>query len=237
MSDSPVPPPPPPPPPPPVPPPPAESVTAEPVTTESVTTERVTAEPATEKNEPESWETWWGFFPVLATLGGLVYAFGDSDVVWLRVLVRLALPAAIAGWAVVVGVRWLRSEHRFERAFRWWRTTLANSGGGFYGFVSLIVFAYLEARMLLEALQEAGDWMAFLNEQAMQTVFGFSTASIMNGISAMMWPFTLWTDYGLQALPAVGIAWLVYRGAVALIERYVPLPEIPEDEKTEEDDF
>lgn len=103
-------------------------------------------------------------------------------------------------------------EHGRERYRRHARHVWMSRGGGFYGFVAMVTFLWLEATQL------AGDVAGLRNASldvgwVIGWVVGNFIDAIMNLVSAAIWPVE-WIGrlgVGLGSLALLGAAWVGYR--------------------------
>lgn len=84
-----------------------------------------------------------------------------------------------------------------------------SSGAGFYGAVAAATFVRAEALTLAAEWNEAGSLGAFVRSELLETLMGFSLASIMNLVEAAVW-FVGWLS-----LPVPQIAGLLAAAFVA----------------------
>ncbi|MEM7099373.1 MAG: hypothetical protein AAF541_14010 [Pseudomonadota bacterium] len=91
--------------------------------------------------------------------------------------------------------------HLMQAFIRIWRT----KGGSWYGIGYLLTFVYLEVRMLAEDFTEADGFFDFLINQIPELLFRWFTESIMNMVTAFMWPYKLIELLGV----AIGVMILI----------------------------
>jgi hypothetical protein len=99
-------------------------------------------------------------------------------------------------YAAVVSASWLRHGVISRRIDKFLDRWIKNGASGFYGMMALSIYAQLELEALLRSIAEfdpSGHW---LRDALMQSVTGFSMASLKNFISAMVWPATLFGQKG-----------------------------------------
>lgn len=114
-----------------------------------------------------------------------------------------------------------QADHRFRRhVLKLWKSR----GGGFYGFVAVLTFLYLEAIDLAgdvagvgrAALLDLGWWIGFLVENLIDVV--------LNTVWAAMWPVTWIQHFGIGLLSgallagAYGVYRLIRPGVLRLLE-------------------
>lgn len=69
-----------------------------------------------------------------------------------------------------------------------------SSGAGFYGAMAAATFVRAEALTLAAEWNEAGSLGAFVRSELLETLMGFSLASIMNLVEAAVW-FVEWLSF------------------------------------------
>ncbi|MEQ9569750.1 MAG: hypothetical protein RLN75_06130 [Longimicrobiales bacterium] len=74
-----------------------------------------------------------------------------------------------------------------------------SAGAGFYGAVAAATFVRAEAVTLVDEWNEAGSFEAFVRSELVETLLGFSLASIMNMVEAAIW-FVGWLSLPLPQM-------------------------------------
>lgn len=69
-----------------------------------------------------------------------------------------------------------------------------SSGAGFYGAVMAATFVREEVQTFLREWNEAGSLRAFVQSELLETLMGFSIASLMNLVEAAIW-FVEWLGF------------------------------------------
>lgn len=72
-----------------------------------------------------------------------------------------------------------------------------SSGAGFYGAVAAATFVREEAQTFAREWSEAGSLGEFVKSELVETVLGFSLASIMNLVEAAVW-FIEWLSFPVE---------------------------------------
>lgn len=98
------------------------------------------------------------------------------------------------------------------KAHGWFRTWFGKvwriRGGGLYAVGYALTFAYLEVRAIVSEIAAAEGIVDFFTNQIIEFLFRFLSESLINMISAFMWPVYLietWPPYGLILLVALFI--------------------------------
>lgn len=76
-------------------------------------------------------------------------------------------------------------------------------GGGLYAVGYALTFVYLEFRAIFREIGEAEGIVDFFTNQIIEFLFRFLSESLVNMISAFMWPvymIQLWQPYGIILL-------------------------------------
>ncbi|MBT8086600.1 MAG: hypothetical protein KJO46_01135 [Gammaproteobacteria bacterium] len=96
------------------------------------------------------------------------------------------------------------------KAHGWFRTWFGKvwkvRGGGLYAVGYALTFVLLEVRAIFQELAEADGVVDFFTNQIIEFVFRFLSESLVNMISAFLWPvylIELWQPYGLILLAAL----------------------------------
>ncbi|MCA9572993.1 MAG: hypothetical protein KC656_34385, partial [Myxococcales bacterium] len=77
-----------------------------------------------------------------------------------------------------------------------------SSGAGFYGAVAAATFLRAEVSTFVQEWNEAGSLVAFVKSELLETVMGFSLASLMNLLEAAIW-FVGWLSFPLAHAAAL----------------------------------
>ncbi|MBT8092412.1 MAG: hypothetical protein KJN77_05190 [Gammaproteobacteria bacterium] len=98
------------------------------------------------------------------------------------------------------------------KAHGWFRTWSGKvwkvRGGGLYAVGYALTFLFLEVRAIFSEISEARGVVDFFTNQIVEFVFRFLSESLVNMISAFLWPvylIELWPPYGLILLAALFI--------------------------------
>lgn len=98
------------------------------------------------------------------------------------------------------------------KAHGWFRTWFGRvwkiRGGGLYAVGYALTFVFLEARAIIREVAEAEGVVDFFTNQIIEFLFRFLSESLVNMISAFLWPvylIDLWQPYGLALLVALFI--------------------------------
>lgn len=130
--------------------------------------------------------------------------------------VHLWLPMWLIACIVFGGARLVDRPAWLRLGVRMARGQFVEYGGGFYGAVALIAFAWLEWGRGLEFYQALVG--AESERMFWRSLLGFFIDSIMNGISAMVWPAFHAKAFEMRNFwPALGISAGVYAVAQALM--------------------
>lgn len=136
--------------------------------------------------------------------------------------VHLWLPMWLIACTVFGGARLTDRPAWLRRGVRMARGQFIEYGGGFYGAVALIAFAWLEWGRGLEFYQALAG--AESERQFWRSLLGFFIDSIMNGISAMVWPAFHAKAFEMRNFwPALGISGGIY-GVAQLLMNWLPAP-------------
>jgi hypothetical protein len=120
------------------------------------------------------------------------------------------------------------------KAHGWFRTWFAKvwkvRGGGLYAVGYALTFVYLEVRAIFREIGEAEGIVDFFTNQIIEFLFRFLSESLVNMISAFMWPvylIQLWQPYGIILL--VGMFVLFPIALKKPIERWLFGGEVTDD--------
>ena len=86
----------------------------------------------------------------------------------------------------------------------WFRKVWKSRGGGLYALGFIVTFVYLEIRTLLDEVMSSDGVVDFFTAQLLEFMFRFATESIMNMVTAFLWPVKL-----IEFSPIWGIGILV----------------------------
>ena len=86
----------------------------------------------------------------------------------------------------------------------------ATGGGGFYGCGYVLYFLYLEALLLVEDVGEAAGVFDFLAGQLVERIMRFAVDSLINSITAFLWPIKLVMDYRLWGIGILIVGSMLY---------------------------
>ena len=100
---------------------------------------------------------------------------------------------------------------------RWFAKVWKARGGGFYALGFAATFIYLEVTTVAGEFVESASLMAFFTEQLIEFVFRFAIDSIMNMVTAFMWPV-----FVVQWQPPFGVIALV--AAYFVFAKYIKQP-------------
>ena len=171
----------------------------------------------------------WLCLGIAAAIGMLLWLVGLS--LWGGVWLPGHFGVFLVTYALVVAAgslpdRWISS--RLDAVLdRWVRD---KSGGGLYGMIALSVFFGKEVRALFgnEGIFSGAE---FVRGQIIQYFIGFSVDSIKNMIEAFIWPWSMFSEFGLiQSAVFVLACWAVF----TVSRRYLPQPNytaIPKSKK------
>ena len=111
---------------------------------------------------------------------------------------------------------------------------IASSGVGFLGVFCLARFLQLELHDLIEAVGEFEFSRSQLGGIVREWLIGFSLQSLMNSISAMLWPYKMFAELGwMRAGLVLGSLWSLYRFGAWLfpeLHRQIEAEEADEDD-------
>ncbi len=123
-------------------------------------------------------------------------------------------------YVLVVSASWLPQGLLSRRIDRFLDRWIANGASGFYGMMALSTYVRLELASLWTSILEFDPDSHWLRDAIVQSLMGFSLASLKNFVAAMAWPATLFGKGGSGFAPVATIAacW----GAYELGRRVLP---------------
>ncbi|MCK7594751.1 hypothetical protein [Pseudomarimonas salicorniae] len=117
------------------------------------------------------------------------------------------------------------------------RSSIAQSGQGFYGLLCLGRFIQLEVHDLLEALGEFELGGQLLRSLLQDWLIGFSMESLMNFVQSVIWPVFMFSSHGMfKAGLVLAALWGLYRFGGWLfpaMQREIEAAEEDEDDDTD----